>query len=162
MAAVNSRRVLLGALAGGVVWNIWSIFINLAITGPRTQAAQEAGYFLRQPRYPMGLFIGTWIVTLFVLSYIVAWLYASARATRGAGAGTALAIGILVGFAAGFPSNFAMSTWGTFSRFFPFWWTMELGGGAILAALVAGLLYKDAAAAVEDRRQPMMAEKTAR
>ena len=147
MAAVNSRRVLLGALAGGVVWNIWSVTINMAITEPRLQAAQESGMFLKQPRYPMGLFVGTWIVMLFVLAYIVAWLYASARATRGAGVGTALVIGTLVGFASGFPTNYATATWAPISRFFPLWWMLELWIGAILATLVAGFLYKDAVAA---------------
>ena len=147
MAAVNTRRVLLGALAGGVVWNIWSIGINTVVLGARTQAAQEAGDFLRQPRYPFPLFLGTWIVMLFVLAYILAWLYASARATRGAGPGTALLIGLVVGFAAGFPNNFATSTWAPFSRLFPLWWMLELWVGAILAALVAGWIYRDVAAA---------------
>lgn len=45
MAAVNTRRVLLGALAGGVVWNIWSVIINTAVLSARYQAAQQAGTF---------------------------------------------------------------------------------------------------------------------
>ena len=31
MAAIGLRRVLLGTLAGGVVWGIWSTLINLVI-----------------------------------------------------------------------------------------------------------------------------------
>jgi|GEM_PF-7024845 len=32
MAAIDGRRVLWGALAGGVVWTIWSMVVNLAVT----------------------------------------------------------------------------------------------------------------------------------
>ncbi len=144
---VNNRRVLRGALAGGVVWNIWSVIVNMAILGARTQAAQESGAFLKQPRYPVALFIVTWIVMLFVLSYILAWLYASMRATRGAGPKTAAVLGIAVGFAVGFPSNYATATWAPISRSFPLWWMIDLWVGAILAAVVAGWLYKDAPSA---------------
>ncbi len=141
---VNTRRVLWGALAGGVVWNIWSVIVNMVILGARTQAAQASGVFLKQPRYPVALFIVVWIVMLFVLAYILAWLYASIRATRGAGPKTAIILGIAVGFAVGFPSNFATATWAPISRYFPLWWMIDLWAGAILAALVAGWLYRDA------------------
>ena len=141
MASVNARRVLLGALAGGVVWNIWSIIINLVVLRDRYAAAQQMGAFLQQPRY--SFFVGAWIVMLFILAAIVAWLYASVRATRGAGPKTAAEVGVLVGFAAGLPTNFAIATWAPFSRHFPLWWMLELWVGAILAALVAGWIYQD-------------------
>ena len=35
MATVNTRRVILGAVAGGVVWSIWSTIVNLVILEPR-------------------------------------------------------------------------------------------------------------------------------
>jgi len=141
MAAINTRRVLLGALAGGVVWNIWSIAINLVVLKDRYAHAQQFGAFLAKPRYPF--FVGAWIVILFVLAYIVAWLYASARATQGAGPKTAAVVGLFFGFAAGFPTNFAIATWAPFSRHFPLWWMLELWVGAILASLVAGWIYQD-------------------
>jgi hypothetical protein len=141
MAAVNSRRVLLGALAGGVVWNLWSICLYFAVLGKRYAAEQEAGHFLKQPRY--SLFPVYWIVLLFVLAYIVAWLYASARATRGAGVGTALQVGFLVGLASGYPSAFATATWAPYTRVIPLGQMLEMWVGAILAALVAGFLYRD-------------------
>lgn len=142
MAAINTRRVLWGALAGGVVWNIWSIIVNMVVLRGRYEAAQQAGTLLMEPRYPF--FVGQWIVLLFVLAFIVAWLYASARAARGAGPKTAALIGFLVGFAAGFPCNFATAVWAPISRYFPLWWMLELWVGAILAALVGGWLYQDA------------------
>jgi hypothetical protein len=39
MATVNTRRVILGAVAGGVVWSIWSTIVNLVILEPRYAAA---------------------------------------------------------------------------------------------------------------------------
>lgn len=141
MTAVNSRRVLIGALAGGVVWNLWSIAIYLAVLGKRYQAGQQAGYFLKEPRY--SFFAGAWILLLFVLAYILAWLYASVRATRGAGPGTALQVGLLGGFASGFPASFGAATWAPYGRMIPLWQMLELWVGAILATLVTGWLYRD-------------------
>lgn len=141
MATVNVRRIALGALAGGVVWSLWSTLINNVILEARYMAAQNSGMLLKQARYP--LFVGYWIITIFLLSYVVAWLYASVRATQGAGPGTALAVGLLVGFAAGFPVNLSLAAWAPFSRAIPLGWMVDLWVGAILASLVAGWLYKD-------------------
>ncbi len=138
---VNTRRVALGAVAGGVVWSIWSMVVNAVILSARYTEAQNSGMLLRQPRYP--LFLVYWFITIFLLAYVVAWFYASVRATRGAGPGTALTVGLLVGFAAGFPVNLSMATWSPLSRSFPLWWMIDLWIGAILAALVAGWLYKE-------------------
>jgi hypothetical protein len=141
MATVNTRRVALGALAGGVVWCIWSTIVNMVILAPRYTAEQNLGTMLKQPRYP--LFVVYWFITIFLLAYVVAWLYSSVRATRGAGPGTALTIGLLVGFAAGFPMNLTIATWAPISRLLPLWWMLDLWLGAIMASLVAGWIYKD-------------------
>jgi hypothetical protein len=141
MATVNTRRVALGALAGGLVWSIWSTIVNLVILEPRYAAAQASGAMLKQGRYP--LFIAYWFITIFLLAYVIAWLYSSVRATRGAGPGTALTVGLLVGFAAGFPMNLSAAAWSPVSRHLPLWWMLDLWLGAIMASLVAGWLYKD-------------------
>ena len=141
MATVNTRRVALGALAGGVVWSIWSTIVNLVILEPRYAAAQNSKMMLEHARYP--LFLVYWFVTIFLLAYVVAWLYSSVRATRGAGPGTALTVGLLVGFAAGFPMNLTTATWAPISRHLPLWWMLDLWLGAIMASLVAGWIYKD-------------------
>ena len=107
MAAVNTRRVALGAVVGGVVWTVWSIVVNTVILGSHYATAQGTGQLLKEARYP--LFLAYWIITLFLLAYVLAWLYASVRATRGAGPGTALTVGLLVGFAAGFPVNLSLA-----------------------------------------------------
>jgi hypothetical protein len=141
MAAVNTRRVWLGALAGWVVWMVWGAFVNLVVLMPRYVAAQGAGQMLQQPRYPF--FMAAWWVMLFVLSVIYAWIYAGVRATRGPGPKTALSVGVLVGFASGFPLAFSLASWAPFTQVIPLWWMLDLWVGAILATLVAGWLYRD-------------------
>lgn len=140
--AVNRGRVWLGGIVGGIVWVVWSFLINqFVLTNARYQAAQNAGVFLKQPRYPF--FAGQWIVILIILGIILAHLYAWSRQNLGPGPGTALRIGFLVGFVAGFPENFAHATWSVVDRAFPFAWMIEMWLGAILATLVAGALYKE-------------------
>jgi hypothetical protein len=139
---LNKARVWVGGLAGGVVWTLWSFLVgHFVITDARYVAAQNAGYFLKAPRYP--LFAVQWIVLLFVLAIVVAHLYAWSRQTLGPGPGTALRIGFWVGFMAGFPMNFAQATWFAGGRGLPFGWMLDMWIGSILAALVAGFLYKE-------------------
>ena len=144
MASINCGRMWMGGLVGGLAWVAWSTIVNIVFLGPRYEAAQAAGHFLSEPRY--GLFTATWILILMALGVVVSLLYSSVRGTCGAGPKTALIVGLLFGFAAGVPANFAMATWGTFDRIFPFWWMLELWLGAIIAALTAGSLYKEAGA----------------
>ena len=137
---LNTTRVWLGGIAGGVVWNAWSYFINLRL-GPFYLAMQKQGLLLKEPRYPF--FVGQWILLIFVLSILLAYLYAWCRATAGPGPKTALKIGMLVGFCAGVPGNFAQATWSPVPRVLPLGWMIDLWVGSILATLVAGFLYKD-------------------
>lgn len=139
--AVNTKRVLIGALAGGVAWTILSMAINTACLTKRYEQAQAAGLFQTEPRIPF--FLGIWILMLFALAWIGATLYAVARAAWGPGPLTALKVGVMLGFAAGIPSNFGSATWATFGRIFPFCWAIELGLGAVIATLVAAWLYRD-------------------
>jgi hypothetical protein len=103
---LNRGRIWLGGLVGGVVWTLWSFLVGkFVITDARYVAAQNAGFFLKTPRYP--LFAVQWILLLFILAIAVAHLYAWARQGLGPGPGAALKVGFLVGFFAGFPENFA-------------------------------------------------------
>jgi len=99
---LNTTRVWLGGIAGGVVWNAWSFFIQTRL-GPFYEAVQKQGLFLKEPRYPF--FVGQWILLVFVMSILIAYLYALSRATAGAGPKTALKIGMIVGFCAGMPAT---------------------------------------------------------
>lgn len=138
---LNTARVWIGGIVGGVVWNAWSFLIGLK-QAPFYAILQKQGVFLKEPRYPF--FVGQWILLLFVMSILLAYLYAWSRATAGAGPRTAVKIGMMVGFCAGYPSNFAQATWAPFSRALPLGWMLEMWVGAILATLVAGWLYKEA------------------
>jgi hypothetical protein len=137
---LNTARVWIGGIAGGVAWTAWDFFIGMR-QAPFYAVMQQHGLFLKEPRYPF--FIGEWILLLFVMSILIAYLYAWSRATAGPGWKTALKIGMLVGFCAGFPGNFAQATWSPIPRILPLGWMLDLWGGAMLAALVAGFLYKE-------------------
>ena len=113
---LNTARVWLGGIAGGVVWTVWSYLIGLKMN-PLYAAATERGWFLKQPRYSM--FILQWICLLFVMSILLAHLYAWGRSTLGAGPRAALKIGMVVGFCAGVPGNFAQATWSPVPRMLP-------------------------------------------
>ena len=142
MAAINKRRFWLGVLAGGVVWTVCSFLLGkVGAIEAQYVVATAAWQFLKVPRYP--LFAVEWIVLLFLLTYILAWFYVSLRGSLGPGPWTALRVGLLVGFAMGFPSNFALAAWAPYSRVLPLFWMIELWGGAILATLVAGWVYRD-------------------
>jgi hypothetical protein len=84
---LNTARIWLGGIAGGVVWIAWGFFIGIR-QAPFYAAMQKQGLFLQQPRYePFAVF---WIVLIFAMSILIAYLYAWARATTGAGPKTAL------------------------------------------------------------------------
>jgi len=138
---LNKARVWLGGIAGGIVWTAWSFIIGIKMN-PIYGAMQNAGVFLKQPRYPF--FVGQWILLLFIMAILLAHLYAWSRATAGAGPRTALKIGMIVGFCAGVPGNFSIATWSPMPRVLPLGWMIEMWAGAILATLVAGWIYKDA------------------
>ena len=137
---LNRARVWLGGIAGGVVWIAWGFFVGLR-QAPLYEAMQKQGLFLKEPRYP--LFTPIWIVLIFVMSILIAHLYAWARATAGPGPKTALKIGMIVGFCAGVPGNFGQAAWSPIPRLLPLGWMLDLWIGSILAAIVAGFVYKE-------------------
>jgi uncharacterized membrane protein YraQ (UPF0718 family) len=126
----------MGGIVAGVVWNAWSFLLN-NLVGSRYVQAQNAGLFLKQPRYPG--FVVQWIVILFILGIIMAHLYAWSRSTLRPGPVSAIKLGLV----AGFPLSFAQATWSPVSRYLPLAWMLEMWVGTILATLVAGALYKE-------------------
>jgi hypothetical protein len=137
---LNKTRVWLGGIAGGVVWTAWGFLVGMRLA-PFYEAMQKQGLFLKEPRYPF--FTHIWIVLIFVMSILIAHLYAWVRASAGPGPRTALKIGMIVGFCAGVPGNFAQATWSPIPTMLPLGWMLDLWIGSILAALVAGFVYKD-------------------
>jgi hypothetical protein len=137
---INTARVWMGGIAGGVVWTAWSFFVGMR-QAPLYEAMQKQGLFLKEPRYAP--FAAYWILLIFVMAILIAHLYAWARATAGPGLKTALKIGMIVGFCAGVPGNFGQAAWSPVPTLLPLGWMLDLWGGSILAALVAGFLYKE-------------------
>ena len=144
MANVNKKRVWLGTLVGGIVWSVWSGFINTAVLGSKYTVAMDAGSLLKEPHYP--LFLVYWFITLFVLTYILVWIYVEVRLTLGPGPLTAFRIGFLFGFAAAFPVNLSIASYATFSRVIPLGWMCDLWVGAILATMAGAWIYREAPA----------------
>jgi hypothetical protein len=144
MAGVNTRRVWIGGLAGGVVWLVWAIVVNFGLLMSKYQVAMADGTMLseQQMRYPF--FMAVWMLQFPVFGVLLAAVYAGVRATWGAGPATAVKVGLIGGTLAGFPVNFYLATWAPFSRGIPGGWMAELLVGAVLATLVAGWFYRDA------------------
>ncbi len=138
---VDLRRVALAGLAGGVVWSGWNAFINLWVLQSRYAVAAEGERLLLEPRYTF--YVPGSYAILFVLSLIIAWLYAWIRPARGKGLRTSLPVGFLVGLVAGLPANYYVVCLVDIDKLFPFWWMLDFWVGSILAALVAGLVYRD-------------------
>lgn len=139
---INKARVWLGGIAGGVAWCVWSFLIGMKLN-PFYAAEQARGHFLAQSRYPA--FVAQWLILTFVLAILLAHLYAWSRGTLGAGPRAALKIGMIAGFIAGVPGNFGQAAWSSVSRVLPLGWMLDMWGGAILATLVAGFLYREKA-----------------
>ena len=151
MAGINRRSVRAGALWGGVVFFVWSMVAEfgggyLFVGKTRMDIAMNNGWFLKDPRVPTWLFFVVWIVCLFLIAWGLAWLYASLRATAGPGPKTAATLGLIVGFAAGFPMEFAHGVFQPLTGRYAIVWLLEMLIGCLLAALVAGKVYKDAPA----------------
>ena len=139
---LNTTRIWLGGVAGGVVWTVWSFLIGMKMNA-LYMGAQDRGWFLKESRY--AFFTGQWILLIFAISILLAYLYAWSRGTAGAGLRTALKVGMIVGFCAGVPGNFAQAAWSPVPRLLPLGWMLDMWGGCILATVVAGWLYKDRA-----------------
>jgi hypothetical protein len=143
MALVNTKRVWLGGLVGGIVWWVWGMIVYYGLMMPKYQAAMQAGTMLtqEQARYPF--FMVVWILQFLVMGVLLAALYAGVRLAWGPGPGTAVKVGLIGGFLAGFPVNFYLATWAPMERGIPAGWLLELLIGAVLATLVAGWFYRE-------------------
>jgi len=143
MALVNTKRVWIGGLVGGVVWLVWAMIVNFGLLMPKYQAAMQAGTMLGEEakRYPF--FMIVWALQFFVFGVLLAALYAGVRMAWGPGPGTAVKVGLIGGFLAGFPVNFYLATWAPMGRGIPAGWLLELLVGAVLATLVAGWFYRE-------------------
>lgn len=143
MNKINGKRVLIGALAGGVAWSVWTSMITMKVLIPRYMLEEKLGHVLAQPRYGLAFFFMSWFLAIFLVSGIGAWLYAIARNSLGTGPVTALKVGSVLGFTAGVPINLSVVNWYPVARSVPFWWMVDMWIGVVLAVLVAAYLYRD-------------------
>jgi hypothetical protein len=141
MAAINCKRVVVGGLLGGLVWNVWSTLLNVGFLGAFYMNEQKGGGLLKEPRYHF--FPAFWIAILFVLGIGLAWLYAASRSTLGPGPLSALKVGATAGIIAGLPLNFAQACWAPISQWLPLGWMLDIVVGCVLATLVAGWYYRE-------------------
>jgi len=143
MAGVNTRRVWIGGVTGGIVWLVWAIIVNFAFLMPLYEAAMSNGTMLTEQEMRYSFFMIVWMVQFPALGVLLAALYAGVRGSWGPGPVTAVKVGLIGGFFAGFPVDFYLATWATFPRTIAAGWLLELLVGAVLSTLVAGWLYKD-------------------
>ena len=94
MAAINTGKVIVGGLAGGVVLNIVDYVVN-GVWLAEKWTAQTAKL---NPNLNMmaSTSIAYYVVTDFLLGILVVWLYAAIRPRFGPGSGTATKAAIAV------------------------------------------------------------------
>ena len=140
MAAINQKRVLLGAFSGFIVWAVWSTILNVAVLSSRYSVEQNAGHLLKQHSYSS--FLATWFLTIFVLSFVAAQFYVWARASLGSGLRNSLTVGPLLALAVAMPIEVTTSRF-TIDHMFTICWLADLVVGTVLATLMVGWVYKD-------------------
>ena len=138
---MQTKRLLISGIAGGVVMWIVDFIANGVVLAERYKMLQQAGHFLPAPRLP---FFPLWILMELALGIGVAWIYAAVRPRLGPGPKTALTVGVVLGLMIYLPGNLAQASWSAVGRFVPLVWLIFGLIGTIAGALVAGALYKEA------------------
>jgi hypothetical protein len=141
MADLNCKRIVIGGLLGGLVWNIWSFIINGVLLSGRYENEILGGRLMRESRYPY--FLAYWVVLLFLLGMGLAWLYAASRSSLGPGPLSAVKVGLVVGIIGGLPGNLAQMFWAGVSQWMPLGWAADMVGGCVLATLASGWYYRE-------------------
>jgi hypothetical protein len=142
MSKVNTGRVIVGGLVGGLVINVIDYVVNVPILGQQwADATKTLGVKIDQVQLLSAL---GWISMDFVAGLFAAWLYAAIRPRYGAGAGTALR----AGFATWLIVHVALGAlW--WNGLYPASLVMASTVGALVAMLaggwVAGKLYREEA-----------------
>jgi hypothetical protein len=132
MGSINIRRVIVGGLVAGVVYNILGYLVDGLILEPQWAAGMK---ILGKPEVSVNQIVGFSIVGL-VYGILTVWLYASIRPRYGAGPKTAICAGLgvwLIGFL--LPNVSFMSVQGLF----PADLTVLTTAGAIVESLAAAL-----------------------
>ncbi|HEY3113711.1 MAG TPA: hypothetical protein VGJ62_08505 [Gemmatimonadaceae bacterium] len=92
---INTKKVLLGGLAAGVVLNVIDFATNTFILGARMKAAADAFKPGLSDQMMTGSAITSYIVMDFVLGVLLVWTYAAIRPRFGPGVRTAIYAAVL-------------------------------------------------------------------
>lgn len=140
MAGVNTKRIVAGGLAAGLVINVVETVMNLFVLVEPMEGLMEA----RNLEPVAGPAIAGFTLLAFVLGMMTVWIYAAIRPRYGEGPGTALRAGLAVWALFYLLPLSANSLMGLFPT------GMFVAGLAyslpmmLVAAYVGGMLYKEA------------------
>jgi hypothetical protein len=138
---MNTRRIVLGGIAGGVALFVYEALLHNLVLGARYELLQGAGILKKEPRVPF--YMGAMALVDLAVGIGLAWLYAATRSRLGPGPSTAVRVGLLAGLLSGVPSFLANFAWAEVGGFVSLGWSLDPIVGFTLATLVAGWLYRE-------------------
>ena len=144
--AINTRKVLIGGIAAGVVMNVIDFVSNMFIVGARMKAESDAFKPGLADQMMQGTAMVSYIFMDFVLGIALVWTYAAIRPRFGPGMRTATyAAGLFWILAGVFMSGFMHM--GMMSP--GLWWTFAFLGlvNFLVSAWVGARLYSEDSAA---------------
>ena len=140
--AINTKKVLIGGFAAGVVMNVIDYVTNVYILAARMKAESDAFKPGMSDQMMQGSAIASYIVMDFVLGIALVWTYAAIRPRFGPGMKTATYAAVLFWLLAGvFTSGFMHM--GMMSA--GLWWTFAFIGlvNFLVSAWVGARLYSE-------------------
>lgn len=144
--AINTKKVLIGGIAAGVVINVIDFISNTYVLGSRMKAESDAFKPGMSDQMMTGSAIAGYIVTDFVLGILLVWTYAAIRPRFGPGIKTAFYAAILfwllVSISVSGYMHMGMMSAGL-------WWSFAFIGlvNFLLSAWVGARLYSEDSAA---------------
>jgi hypothetical protein len=144
--AINTKKVLIGGIAAGVVMNAIDFVTNTYILGERMKVESDAFKPGMADQMMQGTAMASYIIMDFILGLALVWTYAAIRPRFGPGMKTATYAAVLFWILAGvFLSGYmhmGMTSTGL-------WWTFAFIGlvNFLVAAWVGARLYSEDSAA---------------
>jgi len=140
--AINTQKVVVGGLAGGVVMAVYDYVVNGVILAAQNEAAMNA----LNPGLAANLEGATAMVTFvcidLLFGILLVWTYAMVRPRFGPGPRTAMIAGLQVWIVA-LLLNVAMTAMGMWSWRYLFMSAVFSLFGLLIATYVGALLYKE-------------------
>ena len=140
--AINTKKVVIGGIAAGVVMNIIDFIVNMFILGARMKAESDAFKPGLADQMMQSSVMVSYIVMDFVLGILLVWTYAAIRPRFGPGPRTAIYVAVLFWVLAGiFLSGYLHM--GMMSQ--GLWWTFAILGlvNFLVSSWVGAKLYSE-------------------